>query len=81
MSVIGSFQVFTQVFVMTANHAGGPNNSTLMYVLYLYRKAFDELEMGYACSLAWILFAIILGLSMLVLKSSALWVYYEGEKK
>ena len=80
LSIIGSFQVFTQVFVMTANHSGGPNNSTLVYVLYLYRKAFDELQMGYACAMAWILFAIVLGLSLLAIRSSALWVYYEGER-
>jgi len=78
MSIIGSFQVFTQGFVMTN---GGPNNSTLFYVLYLYRNAFQLLRMGYASALAWVLFIIIMACTALVLRSSALWVYYEGELK
>jgi len=81
ISVIGAFQVFTQVYVITPNHMGGPNNSTLVYVLYLYRKAFDELRMGYACALAWVLFAVILVFTLLIIRSSALWVYYEGERR
>ncbi|MBI4557380.1 MAG: sugar ABC transporter permease [Candidatus Hydrogenedentes bacterium] len=78
MSIIGSFQVFTQAFLMTN---GGPNNATLFYVLYLYRKAFQHFEMGYASALAWVLFAIIMALTLMVLKSSKLWVYYEGEQR
>jgi len=78
MGIIGSFQVFTQAFVMTN---GGPVNSTLFYVLYLFRQAFNYYHMGYASAMAWILFAIILALTLIVFKSSALWVYYEGEKR
>jgi multiple sugar transport system permease protein len=76
MNVIGSFQIFTQSYIMTQ---GGPNNATLTMVLLLYRKAFQQFRHGYASSIAWVLFAIILGLTLLVLRSSALWVYYEGE--
>jgi multiple sugar transport system permease protein len=76
MNIIGSFQVFTQAYIMTA---GGPNNATLTYVLYIYRHGFEFFEMGYASALAWILFVIIMGFTLLVLKSSALWVYYAGE--
>lgn len=76
MNVIGSFQIFTQSFIMTQ---GGPNNATLTVVLLLYRKAFQQFRHGYASSIAWVLFAIILVLTLLVLRSSALWVYYEGE--
>jgi multiple sugar transport system permease protein len=78
ISIIGSFQVFMQSFIMTN---GGPNNATLTYVLYLYRNAFEFFKMGYASALAWILFFIILAMTTLVLRSSALWVYYEGEQK
>jgi len=64
MNIIGSFQVFTQAFVMTASSSegseGGPNNATLFFVLYLYKKAFQQFKMGYASALAWILFLIIL---------------------
>ena len=78
MGIIGSFQVFTQAFVMTN---GGPVNSTLFYVLYLFRQAFNYYHMGYASAMAWVLFAIILGLTLAVFKSSAMWVYYEGDRR
>ena len=78
MGIIGSFQVFTDAYIMTS---GGPHNATLFYVLYLYRNAFQYFEMGYASALAWVLFLLTLGLTILVFKSSPLWVYYEGEVK
>jgi multiple sugar transport system permease protein len=68
-------QTFTQPYVMTQ---GGPNNGSLLYVLYLYRKAFQEYEMGYAAALAWILFVIIALISFVVLRTSNRWVHYEG---
>lgn len=74
--IIGALQVFTQAFVMTN---GGPNNATLFVLLYMYRNAFEYLRMGFASGLAWILFIYILGLTLLVFRSSAAWVYYEGE--
>jgi multiple sugar transport system permease protein len=77
MAIIGSFQIFTSSYVMTG---GGPNEATLFYVLYLYQKAFEQFQMGYASAMAWILFAIVLALTLLVLRSSKLWVYYEGER-
>lgn len=77
MAIIGSFQVFTQTFVMTG---GGPADSTLTYVLYLYRNAFEFFKMGYAAALAWILFFILLAMTLLVFRSSALWVHYESER-
>lgn len=77
MAIIGSFQIFTQTFIMTG---GGPANATLTYVLYLYRNAFEWFKMGYASALAWVLFAIILTMTAMVFKSSALWVYYESER-
>ncbi len=79
MGIIGSLQVFMQAFVMTEG-TGGVDKSLLFYVLYLYQKAFVEYDMGYACALAWILFLIILAMTLAVVKSSAIWVYYEGEK-
>lgn len=80
MGVIGSFQVFTSSYIITGGQ-GGPANATLFYVLYLYQKAFRYLQMGYACALAWILFAIILVLTLVILRTSAAWVYYEAELK
>ena len=77
MGVIASFQVFNEAFIMTS---GGPNDSTLFFVLYLYNKGFIDFEIGYASALAWILFIIILVLTLCVVKSSKLWVHYQGEE-
>ncbi|OPA75743.1 ABC transporter permease [Paenibacillus selenitireducens] len=76
MGIIGGFQYFTQAFVMTN---GGPLNSTLFYNLYLYNKAFVSYEMGYASALSWILFAIIMIFTLIVIRSSSMWVYYNGD--
>ena len=78
MGIINSFQVFTDAYIMTN---GGPHNATLFYVLYLYKNAFQYFEMGYASALAWVLFLLILAFTILVFKSSSLWVYYESEVK
>ena len=77
IGIIQSFQVFTQAYVMTN---GGPNNATLFYVLYLYRAAFQYNQMGYASAMAWLLFLVVLACTLLVFRSSARWVYYEGER-
>jgi multiple sugar transport system permease protein len=77
MGIIGSFQIFTQAQVMTG---GGPNNATLFYVLNLYRQAFEFHQMGYASALAWVLFLIILVLTIIVFRASRNLVYYEGLK-
>jgi len=75
MALIGSFQVFTQAFVMTS---GGPGDDTRFYVLYLYNKAFDFYDMGYASALAWILLVVVLVLTGIVLRTSGRFVHYEG---
>jgi multiple sugar transport system permease protein len=75
MAIIGSFQVFTQAFVMTG---GGPGDDTRFYVLYLYNLAFDVYEMGYASALAWVLLIVILMLTAITLKVGGRKVYYEG---
>lgn len=71
---IGSFQVFTQAYIMTG---GGPVHSTLFYVLYLFQTAFESLRMGYASAMAWILFFVIVGVSLFQLAVSRRLVYYE----
>lgn len=77
-NIILSFQIFTNAYVMTGG-AGGPANSTMMYVLHLYLVAFRQYRLGYASALAWVLFLILLLLTLLIFKSSSLWVYYETE--
>ncbi len=78
LQTIGSFQMFTQAFIITK---GGPINSTYMYALYLYDRAFGRLQMGYASALAWILLIIIGIATALIFISSRYWVFYENERK
>jgi multiple sugar transport system permease protein len=78
MGLIGAFQYFTQVYVMTGGK-GGPVDSTMFYALYLYRNSFYYLRMGYASAMAWLLFLVILGSTLMVLISSKRWVHYHGE--
>ncbi len=80
IGLITAFQYFTQVFVMT-NGLGTPADSTMFYSLYLYRNAFAYLKMGYASALAWMLFVVILVCTVVVLKTSARWVYYQGSEE
>ncbi len=77
MGIIGSFQVFTAGYLLTD---GGPQNSTLFYVLYLYRVGFRNLEMGYAAALGWLLFFIILVLTLLIFRYIGKNIYYEEAK-
>jgi multiple sugar transport system permease protein len=82
VGIIGTFQYFTEVYVLTSGitgGVGGPAKSTLFYNVYLYNNAFRYMNMGYASALAWVLFVIVLLLTLLVFRSSATWVYYEGE--
>jgi multiple sugar transport system permease protein len=76
LGLIGSLQTFTQAYVITN---GGPQNSTLFYALYIYRRAFTDFKMGYASALAWVLFGIVLVFSILVFRSFGRMVYYEDE--
>lgn len=76
LGIIGSFQVFTAAYIITA---GGPANATLVYILYLFRSAFEQGKMGYASALAWFLFLVILSFTLVQLVMARMWVYYEGE--
>ncbi|MEZ5278572.1 MAG: sugar ABC transporter permease [Opitutaceae bacterium] len=76
MGIIGSLQVFTQVFVMTGGTDGGPARSTLFYALYLFSTAFYDLRMGYASSMAWILFLLIAGLTLIATRIANRRVHY-----
>jgi len=74
MGIIGTLQIFTQAFIMTS---GGPNDSTLFYAYYLFNNAFRYFKMGYASAMAWILFLIILVLTLIQMKLARRWVHYE----
>jgi len=77
MGIINGFQSFSEAYIMTN---GGPNNASLLYIVYLYREAFTNQRMGAASAIAWVLFLIIMVLSIIVFRSSKTWVYYEGER-
>ena len=75
LQIINGFRVFTETKVITD---GGPMNSTMSYVLYLYRRAFNYFDMGYSCALAWVLVAIIGVATILLFRSQKKWVHYEA---
>ena len=77
MQVISGFKVFTQAFVVTN---GGPLDSTLFYSLYLYTRAFNNFQMGYASAMAWVLLLIIGVLTAISFKLSSYWVFYETKE-
>ncbi len=76
MGLIGAMGVFTQAYIMTG---GGPNNSTLFYALYLFRNAFEYFKLGKASAMAWLMFLILLVLTLLQFRAAKRWVHYEGE--
>lgn len=75
IGLIDMMQMFTQVYVMTQ---GGPLDSTLVYVMYIYQTAFQNLRMGYASALSWVLFLVLLGLTLFQFRLSGNWVYYRS---
>ncbi|MDA3822190.1 MAG: sugar ABC transporter permease, partial [Bacteroidales bacterium] len=80
MSIVWSFQIFTQVYVMTGGQ-GGPADSTLVLVLYVYQMAFKYHHMGYASAVAWMLFLVTIIFTLMQFKIAGGWVHYEGELK
>ncbi|ULO09899.1 sugar ABC transporter permease [Paenibacillus sp. 19GGS1-52] len=76
MAVIGAFQMFTSAFVITN---GGPMNSTYVYALYLYERAFSRYQLGYSSALAWIMLVMIVAAAAIIAGTSKYWVFYETE--
>src|SRR5579884_2786571 len=74
VGIIGSFQVFATAYIATG---GGPRNATLFYVLHIYRVGFQDFKLGYASALAWLLFLIVMALTLIVFRSGRSWVHYE----
>ncbi|MED5101522.1 sugar ABC transporter permease [Niallia circulans] len=79
MQTISAFMTFTPAYIISKGE-GGPLDGTLLYPLYLFQKAFNFFQMGYASAMAWVML-IIVGLTTLILfKTSSLWVYYESKE-
>lgn len=77
LALIGSFQYFTQAYIVS-NGRGDPNGATMFYNLYLYRTAFNFLDMGYGATLAWVMFVIVLLITIFLFRTQQRWVYYAG---
>ncbi|MCR4656472.1 MAG: sugar ABC transporter permease [Lachnospiraceae bacterium] len=75
MQTIQAFMAFTQAFVITA---GGPDNGTMMYALYVYNQAFKYNNMGYACAMSWFMLVVMSIITLIIFKSSKLWVFSEA---
>jgi len=75
IGIIDSFQIFAPSLIITN---GGPDNASLFYGLFLYENAFRFLKMGYASALAWLMFVVIVVLTLLVFRTTGSWVCYEG---
>jgi multiple sugar transport system permease protein len=73
MGVIYSFQFFTEAFVMTR---GGPEQSTSTYAYYLFQRAWQFMDMGYACAMAWVVFLIVMIVTGLLFKFQGKWVHF-----
>jgi ABC-type sugar transport system permease subunit/ABC-type glycerol-3-phosphate transport system substrate-binding protein len=79
MGTIANFQVFTQAYVIARPPLMGPGDSLMFLVIYLFRNAFAYLKMGYASGLAWVLFVIILILTLIQIRAGKTWVHYEAD--
>lgn len=77
-SIIGSFQIFQEAYVMSENGTGGPANSMRFFNLHMWNKAFVTFEMGYAMTMSWVLFLIVFVITLINLKLAPRWVYREG---
>ncbi|MEK3721080.1 carbohydrate ABC transporter permease [Paenibacillus sp. FSL H8-0034] len=78
MQTIGAFMTFTPAYIISRGE-GGPLDNTLLYSLYLYRRAFVFFEMGYASAMAWVMLILIGLLALAIFKSSVYWVHYESK--
>jgi multiple sugar transport system permease protein len=79
MGIINSLQVFTLPYAITYG-TGKPANSLLFYSMYLYNNAFLYMKMGYASAMAWIMFVIIIIITLWVFRTSKRWVFYQGDE-
>ena len=77
---IGSFQVFTQSFVVNNGATGAPNGATLFFMLHIYNNAFMNMRMGYASALAWVMFFVVLIFTIAQMRLTK-YVYYEGDSR
>lgn len=78
LEMIGAFQIFASAFIIS-DGSGGPAGSALFYTLYLYQRGFQDMRLGYASALAWVLLVVIALVTLLFFRTSKLWVHYGGD--
>jgi multiple sugar transport system permease protein len=81
MGLIGAFQVFSQVYVLTRGATQAPEEASVTLVPFLFDQAFAFYHMGYASAISWLLFLVILGLTLIAFRTARKWVFYETEVK
>jgi multiple sugar transport system permease protein len=79
LGLIGGFQAFTSAFVIS-HGSGGPADATLLYQVYLYQRGFVNLNMGYACAMAWVLLTVIALCTGFLFWTSKFWVFYQEDR-
>lgn len=80
LEMINAFQVFGSAFIISSG-TGGPAGSTLFYTLYLYQRGFEDMRLGYASALAWVLLVVIGIVTAIFFRSSKMWVHYGGDSR
>jgi multiple sugar transport system permease protein len=77
MQTIHGFLMFTQAWIITQ---GGPMDSTMVYVVYMFLRAFQFFDMGAASAMAWVLLLIVSASTLVIFGTSGRWVYYEAKE-
>jgi len=80
LEMIGAFQIFASAFIISSG-TGGPAGSTNFYTIYLYQRAFGDLQMGYASAMAWLLLVVVGIAAFVLFRTSKFWVHYGGDLK
>ena len=78
LETINAFQVFSSAFIIS-NGSGGPGGMTNFYTVYLYKRAFADLQMGYASAMAWVLLVVVAIAAFVLFRTSKSWVHYGGD--
>lgn len=83
LGIIGSFQAFATVYLIFTPGGGsgevGPSNSAMLYLVYLYRNTFNYFRVGYGAAMSWVLFVIIVTITLVMFALQKKWVFYETE--
>ena len=80
LETINAFQVFASAYIIS-NGTGGPAGMTNFYTVYLYKRAFTDLQMGYASAMAWVLVIVVAIIAFILFRTSRTWVHYTGDNR